>query len=206
MTRPLLLTAASALVTLCLACGDEEPTSPFVLLDSSMVASATVVPNIDATRTYEYDFSAVRPDSVLVALWSAGLPLTQAWLPVAYLCEDARGPRLTVELTTPDARMASHDFRLGTGRLACSQDLWQYTLGPADPQRFTLDATVRFVNIEGGCWALVAGDATRFEPVGLPDDYKIDGLRVRATLRHRPDMASFCMIAPLAEVLSIRRR
>lgn len=206
MTRPILLTTAPAIFALCLACGDDEPTSPFVLVDSSIVASATVVPNIDATRTYEYDFSTVQPDSVLVALWNAGLPLTQAWLPVAYLCEDARGARLTVELSSPDARIESHDFRLGTGRLACSQDLWRYTIGLTDPQRFALSATVRFVNIEGGCWTLVASDAMRFEPVGLPDDYKIDGLQVRATLRHRPDMGSYCMIAPLAEVLSISRR
>lgn len=206
MTRPILLTTAPAILALCLACGDDEPTSPFVLVDSSVVASATVVPNIDATRTYEYDFSTVQPDSVLVALWNAGLPLTQAWLPVAYLCEDARGARLTVELATPDSRIEAHDFRLGTGRLGCSQDLWRYTIGLTDPERFTLDATVRFANIEGGCWMLVAGEAMRFEPVGLPDDYKIDGLQVRATLRHRPDMGSYCMIAPLAEVLSISRR
>jgi len=206
MTRPILLTSAPALLALGLACGDDEPTSPFVRVDSSVVASATVVPTIDATRTYEYDFSTVRSDSVLVALWNAGLPLTQAWLPIAYVCEDALGARLTVELATPDSRIEAHDFRLGTGRLGCSQDLWQYSIGLADPERFTLDATVRFANLEGGCWMLVASDAMRFEPVGLPVDYEIDGLRVRATLRHRPDMASICMIAPLAEVLAISER
>jgi len=206
MTRRIPLVSVPMLLALGLACSGDEPTSPVVLVDSSMVASATIVANIDPTRTYEYDFSAVRSDSVLVALWNAGLSVTQAWRPVAYRCFDALGPRLTVELATPDSRMESYDFRLGTGRLACSQDLWQYVLGPSDPQHFTLDATVRFVDIEGGCWALVANDATRYEPVGLPNEFKVDGLRVQATLRQRPDMASICMIAPLAEVLSISRR
>jgi len=206
MTRVVLPVSASLVLALSLACAGDEPTGPFVLVDSSMVASATVVPNIDPTRTYEYDFPTVRSDSVLVALWTEGLPLTQAWRPVAYVCFDALGPRLTVELATPDSRIESHDFRLGTGRLACSHDLWQYTLGPLDPQAFELDATVQFVNLEGGCWALVADATTRYEPIGLPSEFRVDGLRVRATLRHRPDMASICMIAPLAEVLSISRR
>lgn len=108
-------------------CGDSgEP--PLVTIDSTTVASTSVEPNIDPERTYEYDFSEVRTDSVLIALWEAGLPLSQAWYPIAYVCEDTRGPRLTVELTVADVRMAEHDFVPGTGRLLCSELLRRYVV------------------------------------------------------------------------------
>lgn len=185
---------------LLVACSSEPPTASLPAIDSSLVASAAVTP--DPARTYEYDVGTVRVDSVLRALWRAGLSVAVAWLPVQYLCEDLRGPRLTVELAAPDDRMAQHDFAPGTGRLQCSEQLWQYSV-PPEPG---LAATVRFVEIEGGCWMLLAADGRRFEPVGLPDAFRVDGLRVRVTLQSRPDMASVCMIAPLAEVLAIRRR
>lgn len=169
-------------------------------VDSTLVPSADVTP--DADRTYEYDFGTVRTDSVLLALWRGGLPVADAWLPASYLCEDLRGPRLTVQLAGPDDRMAQHDFALGTGRLQCSEQLWEYRL-PAEPG---LAATIRFVNIEGGCWMLVAGEDERFEPVELPEAFLVDGLRVLVTLRSRPDLTSICAVAPLADVLAIQRR
>ena len=108
------------------ACGNSEG-PPLVTIDSTTVASATVAPLIDQERTYEYDFSEVRIDSVLIALWEDDLPVSQAWYPIQYLCEDLRGPRLTVELdAAEDAAMARHDFSLGTGRLQCSELLRRY--------------------------------------------------------------------------------
>jgi len=107
--------------------GCDDPTSvEHVQIDSTVVASSTVTP--DPARAYEYDFSAVRPDSVLSALWMAGLPVEVAWLPVDYRCDDPRGERLTVQLTEPDARMADHDFSPGTGRLMCAEELVRYVV------------------------------------------------------------------------------
>ncbi len=107
--------------------GCDDPASVGdVRIDSTVVASSTVDP--DPARTYEYDFSAVRPDSVLQALWRAGLPLEVAWLPVDYRCDDIRGARLTVELAAPDSRMADHDFSPGTGRLLCAEELVRYVV------------------------------------------------------------------------------
>lgn len=67
------------------------------------------------------------------------------------------------------------------------------------------NATVRFVNLEGGCWALeVRG--VRYEPVGLPANLLQDGLEIRVWFRAAPDLASYCMIAPLVRVDSARAR
>ena len=82
-------------------------------------------------RTYEFDRSVVKPDSALRALWSAGLDVESAWLPVDYSCLDVRGGRLTIQLSSPDSRMRAHGYSLGTGRLACATTLVQYALvGP----------------------------------------------------------------------------
>ena len=67
------------------------------------------------------------------------------------------------------------------------------------------NATVRFVNLEGGCWALETSQG-RYEPVGLPAQFRHDGLAVYAVAHGAPSAVSICMIAPLVTVDSIRLR
>jgi hypothetical protein len=69
--------------------------------------------------------------------------------------------------------------------------------------------TVRFVDLEGGCWAIdldAAGGATgeRLQPAALAEEFKVDSLRVR--LRARPvDAMGFCMLGRIVELESIER-
>jgi hypothetical protein len=106
---------------------DDSTSVEFVQIDSTIVASSTATP--DPARAYEYDLAEVHPDSVLSALWIAGLPVEVAWLPVDYRCDDIRGARLTVQLTLADTpRMAAHDFSPGTGRLMCAEKLVRYVI------------------------------------------------------------------------------
>ena len=187
------------------ACIDGGPDS-MPPLDSTTVASADVTPRIDPLRTYEHDYSWARADSVLPALWSAGLRVEEAWRALNYMCLDARGPRLTVALERPDdARMADHDFRPGTGRLGCSPQLRQYVIG-TPPGSFRVTGTVRFIPVEGGCWALRVSESLQYEPLGLPVAFRVDGLEVRALLTLRDDLGSICMVGRIAEVLEIERR
>jgi len=125
---PLFLGLATLGATLAGVPGCDDSTSvEFVQIDSTIVASSTATP--DPARTYEYDLAEVHPDSVLSALWIAGLPVEVAWLPVDYRCDDVRGPRLTVQLTEADIpRMAAHDFAPGTGRLMCAETLVRYVI------------------------------------------------------------------------------
>jgi hypothetical protein len=103
---------------------DDPGTLRAVRVDSAVVRSSSVQP--DAARTWEAERSDVRPDSTLVALLEDGLPVEVAWRPLLYRCDDPRGPRLTVQLTRPDARMATRGFTPGTGRLGCSEELMRY--------------------------------------------------------------------------------
>jgi hypothetical protein len=73
-------------------------------------------------------------------------------------------------------------------------------------ESLSVAATVRFVNVEGGCWRLDAEDGTHYDPVGLPAAFHTDGRRVTVTLRFPENLGSFCMVGRLAEVVAIRNR
>jgi hypothetical protein len=67
----------------------------------------------------------------------------------------------------------------------------------------TGEATVEFVQLEGGCWTLdLAGE--RLLPLVLPEAFRVDGLRVRVSLRS-VEAATICMIGRTVEIESIER-
>jgi len=39
--------------------------------------------------------------------------------------------------------------------------------------------TIRYVDLEGGFYGLVAEDGTKYDPMSLPDSLQVDGLHVR---------------------------
>jgi hypothetical protein len=79
-------------------------------------------------------------------------------------------------------------------------------LAATDPAVPGITATVTYLDVEGGCWALTTRSGKRYEPLHLPPAFRQDGLRVAVTLRQRPDVGSFCMVGQVVEVTSIRVR
>jgi hypothetical protein len=75
-----------------------------------------------------------------------------------------------------------------------------------DGDTFGVEGTVRFAQVEGGCWYILATDQTRYEPLNLQSEFKQDGLPVRAVLRPRDDMGSACQIGRIVEIVSITQR
>lgn len=75
---------------------------------------------------------------------------------------------------------------------------------PLDPPG-AVDATVEFLQVEGGCWSIKTAEDV-FQPINLAQEFRQDGLRVRVSFKQRNDMGSVCMIGPLVEILSIRTR
>ena len=93
-----------------------------------------------------------------------------------------------------------------TTAVACGQD----DLAPSAPALdstdvFTGNATVRFLNLEGGCWALETAQGS-YEPAGLPTEFRQDGLRVYTVVRRAPHLISTCMLAPIVTIEEIRRQ
>ena len=70
---------------------------------------------------------------------------------------------------------------------------------------FHLGGTVRHVELEGGLFVIDAADGTRYVPTNLPTDYQKVGLALEAEARRRDDMASIAMVAPLIELVRIRK-
>ncbi len=67
----------------------------------------------------------------------------------------------------------------------------------------TVVGSVEFIQIEGGCWAILDVDQTRYEPINLPEEFRKDGLAVRAVLVPREDLVSTCQIGEIVEILTI---
>lgn len=74
-------------------------------------------------------------------------------------------------------------------------------IGPSDI--FTTTGTVRFIDLEGGFYGIVAEDGAHYEPSGLPSGFQIDGLHVRFTACILKDTASIRMWGTPIEVLTI---
>lgn len=64
------------------------------------------------------------------------------------------------------------------------------------------EGTVRFANVEGGCWGIESG-GTVYEPINLPESMRIDGLAVVYEAERTTDLASVCQIGPIIRLLRI---
>jgi hypothetical protein len=69
----------------------------------------------------------------------------------------------------------------------------------------TLTGEVRYNNLEGGFYELVADGGERYDPVNLPDEYKKDGLRVKFQIREKRDMVGIHMVGKIVEVVKIEK-
>ena len=69
-------------------------------------------------------------------------------------------------------------------------------------QTVRASGTIRFVALEGGCWAIQTpgGD---YEAVNLPERFRVNGLRVSVVLRGA-HVYTFCQIAAPVDVDSVR--
>ena len=63
--------------------------------------------------------------------------------------------------------------------------------------------TVEFQDVEGGCWTIVTDTGNSYEPVGLSDSFKEDGLRVQFTLRTL-DAVTLCQVGAPVEVVDLQ--
>jgi len=79
--------------------------------------------------------------------------------------------------------------------------------GPSDPSpeaEIQTDATIRWQDIEGGFFGIVADDGSRYDPVNLSPVFRQDGLRVRIEATPYRGSSIHMWGAPI-EILSIRR-
>ncbi len=70
------------------------------------------------------------------------------------------------------------------------------------PGASAIDASVE---LGRECWALKT-DSVTYEPLGLPSDFRVQGLSVRAVVVPTVDVATYCGVGPIVRLLSIERR
>ena len=61
------------------------------------------------------------------------------------------------------------------------------------------------LEIEGGFWGLKADDGKNYDPLDMPSQFEIEGMRVEATLRAEKDIATIHMWGTPVRVLEIKR-
>lgn len=76
-------------------------------------------------------------------------------------------------------------------------------ISPPDHTIMTIIGKVVYKNLEGGFFAIEAEDGRKYNPMGLPQDFQKDGLRVKVKARPRPDAMSTQMYGVIIEIVNI---
>ena len=66
-------------------------------------------------------------------------------------------------------------------------------------------ATVKYISLEGGFYGLVSDDNKSYNPITLPKEFQIDGLKVKFKARVSKDQESFYMWGTIIEIIDIEK-
>jgi len=70
---------------------------------------------------------------------------------------------------------------------------------------FTGTGTLRFINVEGGCWSIESSlGGISFEPLFPADFVPVDGMTVAFTARVLEGMASICQVGIIIQIVEIQ--
>jgi hypothetical protein len=102
---------------------------------------------------------------------------------------------------------------LAAGLAAC-QPKQEPTAGQTPPRESTasdsvlsISGTVHHSELEGGFWLIRGDDGAAYDPMnGLPEEFRQEGLKVRARLRPRPDMVGIHQVGTIVEIVEIRKQ
>jgi hypothetical protein len=62
------------------------------------------------------------------------------------------------------------------------------------------------VPIEGGFWGLIAEDGTKYDPIELPVEYQIDGLKVDFQVKELEDVGGIHQWGKIVEIIKIEKQ
>lgn len=69
-----------------------------------------------------------------------------------------------------------------------------------------ISGTIKYVSLEGGFWGIVSDDNKNYDPINLPDDFKVDGKRIVFSFIERNDLVSFYMWGTIIELKEIKSK
>jgi hypothetical protein len=71
------------------------------------------------------------------------------------------------------------------------------------PQYLHGTGEIEFYPIEGGFYGIISDEGTHYEPINLPDEFKIDGLQVQFILKLPKDSTSYHLWLKIVEIYHI---
>jgi len=71
---------------------------------------------------------------------------------------------------------------------------------------FVVYGKVVYSDLEGGFYTIEGNDGTTYDPTNLPETFQKDGLKVKATVRKRKDIASIHMRGTIIEISDISKQ
>lgn len=74
-------------------------------------------------------------------------------------------------------------------------------LAPGYPYK----GTVKYLSFEGGFYGILAESGAEYDPLNLPAEFAVDGLRVKFDGKERPDKGSVHMWGIAFEITKIER-
>ncbi|MHC4956034.1 MAG: hypothetical protein ACYTGZ_19485 [Planctomycetota bacterium] len=74
---------------------------------------------------------------------------------------------------------------------------------PAPGRDILFEGTVNWVDLEGGFWGILGDDGKKYDPVNLPGEFAVDGLRVVVAARVLEDGVHFHMWGELIVIENI---
>ena len=77
--------------------------------------------------------------------------------------------------------------------------------GPGSGPTFRITGVVRHLELEGGLVVIRDAEGTQYNPLNLPQAFRLDGMLVEADARRSDNVASIGMAGPVVELLRIRR-
>ncbi|MGH8646061.1 MAG: META domain-containing protein [Gammaproteobacteria bacterium] len=69
-----------------------------------------------------------------------------------------------------------------------------------------ITGTVQRLDLEGGLVVIRDAEGTQYNPINLPEAFRVEGMAVEAEAQRRDDVASIGMIGPIIELLRVRKR
>jgi len=73
-----------------------------------------------------------------------------------------------------------------------------------DKQYIITSGIIKYITLEGGFYGIIGDDGVNYDPINLPENFRIDGLRVILTAIKREDLCSFHMWGIIIEIINIQ--
>ena len=108
----------------------------------------------------------------------------------------------TAQASTAEINPVNMDKRESQRQQAAKQDVNKPSISPKG-EGMMLQGTVRYLNLEGGFWGIIADNGQKILPKNLPQEYRKDGIRLSFTAQEITGMMTIQQWGKLSNLSDI---